>query len=485
MKTSCPFLSFDGYKAAHREQYPDKTEFIYANMTPRKSRLKNIDYAVFFGLQYFIKEYLIDRCNNDFFSQPIGKVIDKYKKRISSYLNKQNVYTEHFERLHTLGYMPLKIKALPEGTRCSIKVPMCTVINTDKEFFWLTNQIETLMSCTLWLGCTSATIADNYRQAFDYYNKMTGIDPTFSLFQGHDFSFRGMGGLEAACISGAGHLTSFVGTDTIPAIDFIEEYYGCDGLIGASVNASEHSVVSAGGSSEEDQVETLRRLITKVYPTGIFSFVSDTFDYWTTISETAKLLKPEIMARDGKLVFRPDSGDPVKMIVGDPEAEPGSLEYKGSYQVLAEIFGTTKTSKGYNQLDNHVGLIYGDSITIERQEQILRGLTAKGFAPDVVLGIGSFSYQYNTRDTLGFAVKATWAQIDGKPKDIFKAPKTDKGGEKKSAKGLVMVDNDLVLHDQCSWEEENMGILRPVFENGKLLVDEEFNNIRERLHPTK
>jgi nicotinamide phosphoribosyltransferase len=451
-------------------------------MTPRKSRLEGVDRCVLFGLQYFLKEYLIERMDKEFFGRPKESVIDEYRATMDEYLGPGAVPVDHIGKLHDLGYLPLQIKAMPEGTRCPIGVPMFTIVNTNKDFFWLTNQLETILSCSVWQGCTSATIADRYRSNFDYFNEFTGVDRNFTPFQGHDFSFRGMSSLESAQISAAAHLLSFLGTDTIPAIGFVKKYYGCDGAVGVSVPATEHSVMCMGGDSEEEQIETIRRLITEIYPKGIVSIVADTWDFWWVITKATEKLKNEIMSRDGKVVFRPDSGDPVKILTGDDDAIVGSLERRGAYDVLASQFGTSKTSKGFNQLDSHVGLIYGDSITLDRQVQIMRRQVAHKYATDIVLGIGSYTYQYNTRDTFGFAVKATWGQVNGEGKEIFKSPKTDKGGEKKSAKGLLMVDENLKLHNQCSKNQENSGILREVFYNGKLRNTQTFDEVRAKLN---
>lgn len=190
-----------------------------------------------------------------------------------------------------------------------------------------------------------------------------------------------------------------------------------------------------------------------------------------------------ILARNGKVVIRPDSGDPVKIIVGDSDAEPGSPAYKGAIECMWEIFGGTTTPKGYKLLDSHIGLIYGDSITPDRQEQILEGLKAKGFASyNVVLGIGSFTYEYVTRDTFGFAMKATYGEVDGKGLAIFKDPKTD-NGTKKSARGLLKVTRNeksgkLEMEDDVTWEEEGQSLLKTVFLDGKLTVDQSLADIR-------
>jgi nicotinamide phosphoribosyltransferase len=401
---------------------------------------------------------------------------------LDNYLGKDAVPVDHIESLWDVGYLPLRIKALPEGTLCPIGIPMYTITNTLPEFFWLTNFLETTMSCNTWQPITSATIAFEYRKVLTAAAKETNPEAvSFVPWQGHDFSYRGMPGDEAAARSGAGHLLSFTGTDTIPAIDYLEQFYGANSdkeLIGGSVPATEHSVMCMGG--KETEVETFRRLL-KLYLTGIVSVVSDTWDYWDTVTVKAAALKTEIMARDGKVVFRPDSGDPVKIICGDSDAPAGTPQYKGSIQVLWEQFGGTTTSTGYKQLDTHVGLIYGDSITLERAEAIIAGLKAKGFAStNVVLGIGSFTYQYNTRDTFGMAIKATYGRINGAPVDMYKDPKTD-SGMKKSAKGLLRVNHDLTLSQQVTLGEERQGALQTIFLDGEVKNVQTLAQIRERL----
>lgn len=486
MKTN-PLTLIDFYKADHRRQYPEGTQLVYSNFTPRKAREEGSHHLVFFGLQYFVKEYLIRQWNEGFFQRPKEEVLAAYRRRMDNALGKDSIPVEHIAALHDLGYLPLVVKGLPEGTVVTPKIPVVTVYNTHPEFFWLTNYLESLMSAILWKPATSATTAFRYRQTFERFARETvgDKDLDFVYWQGHDFSFRGMSGIEDACISAAGHLLSFYGTDTVPAIDFHEHYYAADSdkeLVGGSVPATEHSVMCMG--TKDNEIETFKRLITELYPAGIVSIVSDTWDFWQVITEYLPTLKAAILARDGKVVIRPDSGDPVKIIVGDPEAEPGSPEFKGAIECIWETFGGTITDKGYKLLDGHIGLIYGDSITLQRQQAILEGLKAKGFASfNVVLGIGSYTYEYVTRDTYGFAMKATYGEVNGEARNIFKDPKTD-DGTKKSAKGLLSVTEEngqLVLKDECSWEEEKQGLLQPVFENGKLLNEQSLSTIRERI----
>ena len=484
-----PATAIDGYKVDHRRQYPNNTEIVFSNLTARTTRREYTDHMVFFGLQYFIKSFLIKSWNEDFFQQPKEEVIRRFSRRINNYLGPNQVGTQHISDLHDLGYLPIKIMALPEGTVYPLRVPCLVIFNTDERFFWLTNYLETILSANVWGMCTSATTAHQYKKILTAYALETDGNTEFVNWQGHDFSFRGMFGAEAAAMSGAAHLLSFTGTDTIPAIDFLEDYYGANSnleLVGGSVAATEHSVMCAGGM--ENELETFRRLIQDVYPTGIVSIVSDSWDFWQVMTDFTVKLKAQILAREGKVVFRPDTGCPVKMICGDPEAQPHSAEYKGAIECLWDVFGGTTTQQGYKLLDSHVGLIYGDSITIERAEAICAGLKVKGFAStNVVFGIGSYTYQYVTRDTDGYAVKATFAKVAGEQREIFKAPKTG-DGTKNSAKGLVAVykntQGEFYLKDQVSWNEVNHCELIPVFENGTLLNEVTLAEIRKRLGAT-
>lgn len=487
MKT-LPLLLKDGYKVGHKFQYPDGTTLVYSNLTPRKARNEDIQEIVFFGLQYFVKEYLMEQFSDNFFKEDKELVIKKYTRRIENYLGKDAITYEHIEALHDLGYLPIEIKAVAEGSLVPMRVPVLTIKNTRPEFFWLTNMLETLMSAILWKPVTSATTAYQYAKVFTKYaDETVGTDHSFIPWQGHDFSFRGMSGIEDALMSGAGHLLSFAGTDTIPAIDFLETYYNADcekELIGGSVAATEHSVMCMG--TQDNEIETFERLITGIYPKGIVSIVSDTWDFWKVIMEYLPQLKEKIVARDGKVVIRPDSGDPVKIIIGDCDAEKGSPEYKGAIECMWEIFGGTITEKGYKLLDAHLGLIYGDGITLERQLAILEGLKQKGFSSyNVVLGLGSFTYEYVTRDSFGFAMKATYGEVNGEARCIYKDPKTD-DGTKRSAKGLIKVFKNeatgkLAYEDECTWAEENEGELKTVFKDGKLVIDDNLAAIRKRL----
>ena len=479
-----PLYGIDFYKADHRNQYPKGTTEVFSNWTARSSRIDGVDEVVFFGLQYYLIKYLNEDWDTHFFLKRKDTIVNKYQDRMRS--AGINITVDHIEDLHDLGYLPLEFWALPEGTHVPLKVPMFVVRNTHPEFFWLTNYIESQLSNVIWGPCTSATIANRYRKLFIEAMEKTGGPVEFTEIQGHDFSYRGMYGTEAAALSGAGHLLSFKGTDNVPAIDMVHDYYyAIYEQIGGSIPATEHSVMCMG--TKEDERETYRRLIQDVYPNGPVSIVSDTWDYWKILTETIPSLKHEILARDGIVVIRPDSGDPVKILCGDPEVNDPEINGPaklGTIQLLWDIFGGTITDKGYKLLDPHIGAIYGDSITYERAQEITKRLIAMGFVPTVVFGIGSFTYQHITRDTFGFAMKATAGVVNGEKREIFKDPVTD-DGTKRSLKGYIAVykneDGNYYAKDQVEWKDVENCAFRCVWKDGLLRQDYHMNDIRKKV----
>lgn len=513
-----PILNTDGYKIDHRRQYPKETKLVYSNFTPRKSRVEGVNQVVVFGIQYYVINTLIELWNKEFFSKPFEEVGKAFYRRIKNYTSPESadaIGIEHVRLLHDLGYMPLEIKAIPEGVAIPIRVPAYTVVSTMDQFYWLTNYIETDMSCETWGPMTSATTAFEYYKIFSKWAMKTVGNIDFVPFQGHDFSYRGMFGREAAKVSGAAHLTSFVGTDTIPAIGLLEDYYKADSdkeLVGCSVFATEHAVMCVGTGFYikkgnftwerygDAEFEVFKRLITEVYPNGIISIVSDTWDLWKVLTDYLPRLKEIILARNGKVVIRPDSGDPIEIMCGTknktrlkykgPDEEVSIHEQKGVVEILWGTFGGTMTEKGYKLLDSHIGAIYGDSITTKRADTICERLAEKGFASiNWVAGIGSYTYQYVTRDTYGFAMKATYAEVEIENErvdiEIFKDPITD-DGTKKSARGLLGVFKDdhsgaLYLEDQLSWDKEKQGELKTIFKDGNLVVQHSLAEIRERV----
>lgn len=564
-----PMLMTDMYKISHRIMSEKGTEKIYSTFTPRSSRIKGINEVVFFGLQGFVKEYLIDYFNEYFFYKSKDEVIADYKRMITYTLGENCADTKHIEDLYDLGFLPIKIKAVKEGSIIPIKVPVFTIENTHKEFYWLTNFLETLISTSMWKVITATTISKQYRDICDKWASKTCDSNAHVQWQCHNFSYRGMSTNEDGITSGAGHLTFFTGTDTIPSIQYLENYYNANiekELIGASVLATEHSIQC----QYQDDLRYYKRMIEDIAPSGIISIVSDGYDYWNVIGNIIPSLKDIIMNRNGKLVVRPDTGNPVHIICGDtviedltnkeycsnleeckeymkdtmveklqaetPHGECGrdriesifkfydkhykitidvdwnrydkqyyyldgskiakceeiklTLEQKGSIEALWDTFGGTVNSKGYKVLDSHIGLIYGDAITPDRAEKIFGLLERKGFSSEnIVYGVGSYSLGYATRDTLGIAIKATYTIVDGKEINIFKDPATDTDKLKKSQKGMLVVlkqnEGQIAYQDELNQAQResmtNIDLLEDVFVDGKLIRDENFSDIRNRV----
>jgi nicotinamide phosphoribosyltransferase len=474
-----PIFYIDFYKVGHVIQYDKRTKQIWSNWTARSSRTSRQS-VVFFGLQYFIKKYLMDEFNAGFFEQSLSYILAEYREVIQKTLGVKDPKTDHIEALWHLGYLPISIYALPEGDSVPIKVPSVVITNTHDDFFWLPNYLETIFSAILWKPSTSATTAQEYRKLFTKHALASGeTDLSFVDYQGHDFSMRGMSGLEDAILSGMGHLTAFNGTDTIPAILAANQYYDADYSCGGSVPATEHSVMCAGG--QDDEFETFHRLITETYPTGIVSIVSDTWDLWKVLVDYIPRLKDVILARAGKVVIRPDSGDPVKIICGDPLAT--NWPARGTLRILADVLGTT-AGKGL-PIINNAGAIYGDSITLERADRILTRIVDElKLSPyNMVFGIGSYTYEYVTRDTYGHAMKATAVRRGDEVIPIFKKPVTD-DGLKTSLKGIpVVFKAGSVYHvvDMGAPSDLDNCAYRKVYYNGRLLINEKFDTIRKRV----
>lgn len=597
----------DGYKIGHAGLYPEGTNFTYGNGTPRSDRLflgsksQGIGYdnkVVWAGIQGVLRE-VHGLWQRTFFGVPKEKAIKRYQRRMQAYLGDGEANAAYLSKLHDVGYLPVTVLSIDEGERLNMNVPGY-VIFAFGEHFWITNYLETVMSSLLWKIVCNATIAYEYRRVFEKYAAATGVDPASVMIQGHDFSFRGMSGFVDAASCGFGHLISFAGTDTLPAIDYAEDMYGADvekEFVACSVVATEHAVTTSNILYEAEQLRKhypnaseaelremgerafIKRAITEVHPKGIISLVSDSFDFWSVLSKTAPSLAEEILSRqpDGlglaKVVFRPDSGDPVEVLCGREvftlqellefnasyhedqlgvvarsEADgqlditkiplgardqmrraevlvthggtfyrafvkqgdvvptgttceyggywlvpvansPLTPEEKGAVEVLWETFNGTQTPLGYKVLHERVGLIYGDSITVARAEEILRRLKKKGFASNnVVFGIGSYTYQHNTRDTFGFAVKATACRVGDQFVELFKAPATEKDTLKKSAKGFLKVikeDGDFKLLQEQDIDidrlMEDSGELKPIYQNGVFLNPVTLAQIRQRL----
>jgi nicotinamide phosphoribosyltransferase len=531
--------------------YADGTQAVYSNLTPRSDRIyrqKATRYydgkLVVIGLQGAVMEIVENW--QQFFDMDKAVALAQFKLLCDYMLGPDVVSVEGLSKLHDLGALPLEIKTIQEGRKVPMGVPVLTIRNTVDHAYWLVNFLETTISDLTWKTMTNATIAAEYKAMLFDFAERTGSPIEGVAFQAHDFSARGMSGPEDAARSGFGHIANFLGTDTLGSVLYAMKYYGETGFVAASVPATEHAVTTSNilrieqelqngsykflsrqqmdinNAMRRDDMEV--RLIAEVmflyelnrkFPKGILSNVLDSFDFYGMLTKGLPYLKEVIMAREsngitpGKLVVRPDSGDPVKVICGYKPSEIlardgkfyeysydgimervgkelSEAEVKGAVQVLWEEFGGTITNKGFKLLDEHIGLIYGDSITTQRCLEILERLEAKGFASgNVVFGVGSYTYQVSSRDTFGFAVKATWTMVNGQAISIYKDPKTD--SKKKSAKGLLFVgrnseagyflDDDVTPLEEAS--EENL--LKLLFLNGMFLRKTTLTEIRERL----
>ncbi len=503
-----PLLLLDYYKTTHSEQYPAGLTKMASYFTPRMSRLKGEDKLIMFGLQAFIKTYLIDSFEKYFFARPKEEVLKEYTRILDATLGRGAYGTEKIEALHDLGYLPLEIKGLPEGTRVPVKVPMLEVTNTHPDFVWLVNTIETNISCYLWHAMVSANVGYKYRQIVNKYYDISVEDNIPRRRALGDFSMRGQESTESAIKSSAAFCLSFVNTATVPAISYLENLYNCDCTkeeVAFGAISTEHSVMCSNYAVDKDEITMVKRLLTEVYPHHNFSMVSDSYDYWRLVTEILPQCKKEILEHDGTLLIRGDSGDPIDIICGTKKDGAVTPEEKGTVECLWEIFGGEVNSKGYKVLNSHIKAIYGDSITPQRAEAIYERLIEKGFAcSNVVLGVGSFSMQclqnedesFNpyTRDTFGIAIKATYAErknSDGEIEriEIFKNPKTDTGNFKKSQKGMCYVyeeDGELKYIDgygtSYNKEIKAENMLKTVFKDGNMVKQYTLKEIRDRLH---
>ena len=598
-KINSLYLS-DGYKVGHKAMLAPGTTKLYGTWIPRSTKHapKGITKIVSFG-QQLVWKWLHDEFEENFFmnnyrTNPFTKEkmeVPGLKEKALQFIKDMSFYLameydgKHFEELWDLGYLPIKVKALPEGIETNPNIPHMTFVNTVDGFAWLTLYLETIVSSLAWKPSTAATIAKLYRRQAEEWVKKTDVANLGLVdWMCHDFSARGLDPMSQYLI-GLGHATSFKGSDTLPVIPASRYFYGVgeDEMPIGSVNASEHSVSTTKIFTVGEQQMIADWL--QIFPKGILSIVSDTFDLWKLITEYLPANKDAIMARDGKLVIRPDSGDPVDILCGvgtkyedlskwfpdgevlpeyfedslleevredTPHGECGASEHeniyivrgklykakihniswdrydkqyyyidmwekakitieelpwkpsdKGVIELLWDIFGGTVNEQGYKVLDPHIGAIYGDSITPERQIQIYERLAVKGFAAtNIVLGIGSFTYQYNTRDTLGFAAKGAWFEVEEEFEDskgfytqkqsynIYKDPITD-DGTKKSLKGLLRVDyvNDygqknpeIKVFTEQTHLQESTGLLQLIYEDGKFYNQTSLTEIRKKLN---
>lgn len=474
-------LLSDTYKQVHDRMYPDGLTRLVSYWTPRKSMFKNIDRMVFFGMQAFISEYLVEAFN-EFFTTDWSIVEMEYEAYMDTQIGRKNYDIQKIHDLHELGCVPLFIRALPEGTLVDMGVPCIEISNTHPDFAWLVQWIECILQVELWKMCCHATIGHEYfKVAKYYYDKTTdGADPAMAMA---DFSMRGMSCLDESVRASASWLLSFNKTSTIPALKYLDNHYNlykCEEKIGIGAVSTEHSVMGANYAVDGDEITFIKKLLTELYPDTSFSMVSDTYDYWNLVDNLLPQCREEIMNHNGKLLIRPDSGDIVEISVK-------------TVQKLWDMFGGSVNEKGYKELDPHIGIIYGDGCTLDRVKEIWRQLEELGFAANcITFGVGAFCFTAMnedgkmvvlTRDTFGIAMKATYGVINGKEYFIYKDPKTDTDHLKKSHKGCCRVyreDGRLKCEDEL-WELSDDTLLQTVFYDGHVMKWETIEDIRKRL----
>ena len=482
----------DFYKAVHSEMLNPKMTKSVSYYTPRMSRVDRWNHVVMFGLQMFIKTWLIDFFNDNFFNLSEEEVVAEYQRIMDNTMGKGIYDIEKVRALHNLGYLPIEIVALPEGTKVPMKCPMFGITNTDDKFAWLGQALESLISAECWYPMICATVGNTYREIVNKYYDLTCEDKVPRRRALGNFDFRGDQGVDAALKAGAGWCLSFVNSATVPVIPYLEAMYNCDCTkeeVAFGAVSTEHFVMCSNYAYDGDEKTFLKRLLTELYPNTSFSCVCDSYDYWNVVDNIIPELKEEILNHNGCFLVRGDSGDCVEVVT--------QTVFK-----LWDIFGGTVNSKGYKVLDPHVKALYGDSITIQRAEQIYQILMDNGFAAqNVSLGVGSFSMhciEENgmlkpfTRDTFSSCIKACDAIIDGKEYPIFKDPKTDRdtgNGFKKSQKGCCVVYTDetgeLYYEDERTWDEackDPNNRLKLVFRNGKMLKDYTLAEVRDILN---
>jgi len=457
----------DSYKVTHHLQYPPETEVIYSYFECRGGLYEDV---CFFGLQYFIKRYLVgpvvtkEKINEAeaYFKQHFSHPVYKYNEKLFNRAGWEYILKEHGGRL------PIVIKAVPEGTVLPYKNVLFTMENTDPQCFWLTNYLETLL-VQVWYPTTVCTQSREQKKLIMKYLKETGCEDVIQkglhLFKLHDFGFRGVSSVESAAVGGCAHLVNFLGSDTMAALMMAKTYYG-DDCAGYSIPASEHSTMTSWG--RERELEAMKNMLEQ-YPKGLVACVSDSYDifhaceqYWGTD------LKEQIEKRDGTLVVRPDSGD-----------LPGVV-----LRVLEKLdskFGTTETSTGHFKLADCIRVIQGDGIDINTLEQVLRAMKNGGWAADnLVFGSGGALLQKMHRDTLKCAFKCSFAKVSGEGVDVVKDPITDPGKKSKTGKLTLEKKNGQFVTITEGKGDPMNDTLREVFRDGNLLVNDTLKTIRQR-----
>jgi nicotinamide phosphoribosyltransferase len=466
METHNLLLLADAYKYSHHKLYAPNTTKIYSYLESRGGMFNE---TVFYGLQYFLKEYLEGQA----FTK---ENIDEAEEVLNGVFGRKGVFKrENFDYILDKynGRLPIRIKAVPEGTAVPVKNVLMTIENTDPKCFWLTNFLETLLM-QVWYPSTVATLSREIRKTVEHYFELTADESSKTAmdFVLNDFGFRGVSSVESAGLGGSAHLINFMGSDTVYASAFAKKYYDAKKVYGMSVPATEHSIMTLKGVEGEKEIFDH---VLSAYPDGILSCVSDSYNIFNAVGELwGKEFKDKIMQRNGTLVIRPDSGDPIQTLLK-------------VFEMLFDRFGFTINSKGYRVLPKQVKVIQGDGIDYDSIQLIYKTLTAKGISSEnLLLGMGGALLQKVNRDTQKFALKCSYAEVNGKIVNVQKSPtemneqgelvksfKTSKAGRLK----LVQTETGLKTESET---ESGDDILETVFENGEIIKIHTFEEIRER-----
>lgn len=454
-------IDTDSYKASHWLQYPPKTEFVHSYLESRGSE-RDWRATVFFGLQYILKRYFLEK-----FTQ---EMVEEAREVITAHGEPFNY--EGWTRLVKKhgGILPLRVRAVAEGSVVPLRNALMTVENTDAEFYWLTSWFETQLM-RIWYPCTVATQSFHIKRDVYRFLSETADDADAEIaFKVHDFGSRGVSSQETAAIGGAAHLVNFMGTDTMSALLIHREFYNTE-MAGFSIPAAEHSTITSWG--KENEAEAYRNMLRNFAKSGaLVAVVSDSWNIYEAVEKIwGEQLRQEVIDSGATVVIRPDSGEPVEVV-------------SRVAQILGEKFGTELNSKGFKVLKN-VRIIQGDGVNEQSIHAILQKLKDNGFsASNIVFGIGGALLQKIDRDTLKFAYKASAIVADGKLIEVYKQPVTDAGKNSKRGRlDLIKTGSGeyqtvkLETAEQISGENSQM---RTVFENGELLIDDTLDNIRRR-----
>ncbi|MBC8042397.1 MAG: nicotinate phosphoribosyltransferase [Rhizobacter sp.] len=447
-------LLTDSYKVSHYKQYPPGTQQIYSYFESRGGAFEEV---VFFGLQYLLKEYLA------------GAVVTKEKIDEA-----ENIYAQHFGNRSLFnragweyilnehdGRLPVRIKAVPEGLAVPYYNAVMTIENTDPKCFWLTNILETLL-VQVWYGSTVATQSREIKKMILSCLKATGDEAGIN-FKLHDFGFRGVSSVESAAIGGAAHLVNFMGSDTVAALTFIQKFYNTTEMFGFSIPAAEHSTITSWGKAHE--ADAYRNMLMQ-YPEGTLAVVSDSYNIYNACEHLwGEALRGEVLARNGTLVIRPDSGDPKDVVLKVVE-------------ILGEKFGCETNAKGFKVLSPKVRVIQGDGVEYNSIQSILGNLRVNGWSADnVAFGMGGGLLQKLNRDTQKFAFKCSAAVVNGEEREVFKDPITDTG--KTSKRGRLKLVKNGAGYKTVSAEESREDVLQTVFENGEVVKEYAFDEVKK------